>query len=187
MTFAKGRASGAMTGYGYVALGADDKITSPTCGTAKTEITKAAPCKSDPNWSDPASLCISGSVPKLGDPPDYDANWGVQVGVNATDPEGGGLGQAFTSVTFTVTGKPSSGLRALAKIGSTDYCYEGLTSGTAIPFTKFTTTCYDTAKPGTAIAAAEVASIEKLVVQVSSGTAAITVSDLCITKIEFAK
>jgi hypothetical protein len=128
---------------------------------------------------------MSGTVPKLGDPPNLDANWGIQVGANATDPEGEGLGQAFKSVTFTLSGKPTSGLRAIAHKGSADYCYEGVASGEAIPFTNFTKTCYDTASPGTAITAADVASISKLTIRVSSGSAAITVADLCISKIEF--
>ena len=188
VTFVKGKAQGAMTGYGYVALGADDSITSPTCGPQDTEITEASPCKSSPNWSQDDAICVSGKIPALDETdPDYDANWGVQVGANATDPDGDGLGQAFKTVTFTLSGKPTSGLRALVHKGSTDYCYEGVTSGKAIDFTDFTKTCYDSASPGTAITAADVASISKLVIQVSSTTSATTVADLCITKIEFGK
>ena len=120
--------------------------------------------------------------------PDYTGNWGVSVGLNATDPEGGGLGQAFTSVTITLSGTPTSGLRAIVHIkgesADTQYC-SPVSSGTAIPFTDFSATCWDTAAPGTKVTAAQVASIDKIAVQVNSGSSAITVSDLCITKIEF--
>jgi hypothetical protein len=133
---------------------------------------------------------MSGTVPALGTPPDYTGNWGVLVGLNSTDPAGSGLGQSFTSVTITVTGAPSSGLRAqVHKKGDTDavtYC-AALTSGTAIPFTSFVTDCYNTVPAGTKIAAGDVTNIDKIAVQVSSGSAAITVAELCIAKIDFAK
>jgi hypothetical protein len=193
VVFGAGKGQGAMTGYGFVALGASDTLSSPTCGASKTPITKAAPCAADPNWSSTSALCITGSIPALPASPtsaDYTNNWGVSVGVNATDPEGGGLGQSFTSVTITVTGSPTTGLRALVhKKGEavdTSYCAP-LTSGTAIPFTSFVTDCYNTVPAGTKITATDVPNIDKITVQVSSGSAAITVTDLCITGITFAK
>jgi hypothetical protein len=60
-------------------------------------------------------------------------------------------------------------------------------TGSALTITSFTTTCYDTAKPGTALTAADVPNIDKVGVQVSSGTAAISVSKFCITGITFGK
>ena len=189
VTFKNGKGVGAMTGYGYVALGADDSISDPTCGTSEAEITAAADCKTTTNWNAEDKLCMTGSIPALGDEPDYEANWGVSVGLNATDPDTGGLGQSFSSVTITTSGSPSSGLRAIVHLKgdgeSVQYC-SPLTSGTAIPFTDFSLTCWDTAKPGTAITAAQVKDIDKIAVQVNSGSTAIDV-DLCITKIEFAK
>jgi ABC-type polysaccharide/polyol phosphate export permease len=68
---------------------------------------------------------------------------------------------------------------------ATSYCAT-LTAG-AMPFTSFSTTCYTPASPGVAITAADVSIIDKISVQVSSGTAAITVASLCITGITFAK
>ncbi|MBN2573071.1 MAG: hypothetical protein JXP73_00770 [Deltaproteobacteria bacterium] len=191
VAFGNGKGQGAMTGYAYVALGSKDTISDPTCGTSETEITSAAPCKSGTNWNATDKLCMTGSIPALdATNPDYTGNWGVSVGLNATDPEGGGLGQAFSSVTITLSGTPTSGLRAIVHIkgesADTQYC-SPLTSGTAISFTDFSATCWDTAAPGTKVTAAQVASIDKIAVQVNSGSSAITVSNLCITKIEFAK
>lgn len=174
-------------GYGWVALGSKDSISDPKCGTA--EIKDGTSCAST-TWSTKDSLCMSGSIPALdATTPDYTNNWGVQLGVNSTEPAGSGLGQSFTSITIAVSGTPSSGLRAKVHRkgdpASTDYCAP-YASG-AIPLTSFTTTCYDTAKPGTAITAADVANIDQIGIQVPSSTTAITVTNLCITGITFAK
>ena len=186
VTFASGKAAGAMTGYGWVALGSADSLTSPTCGTAV--YTSTTNCAST-TWSGTTGLCLTGSVPALGTPPDYTGNWGVQVGVNS-DAAGGGLGQSFTSVAITVTGTPTSGLRAVVHrkgdpVGA-GYC-AAMTSGTAITFTSFNTKCYDTPADGTALTAADVLIIDQIGVQVPSGSAAIAVTSLCITGITFAK
>jgi hypothetical protein len=120
--------------------------------------------------------------------PDYSGNWGVSVGVNA-DTAAGGLAQSFTSMTIAVTGTPSSGLRAVVHRkgdpDATSYCF-AMTSG-AMTLTSFNTKCYDTPADGVALTAADVPNIDKISVQVSSGTAAITVTSLCITGITFAK
>jgi hypothetical protein len=177
-----------MTGYGWVALGTADTISSPTCGTAT--ITNAAPCLTSTTWNSTTALCITGSVPALGTPPDYTGNWGVSVGVNASATDGTGLGQPFTSITIAVTGLPSSGLLAMfhrsGDPDATSYCH-ALTSGIAMPLTSFSTTCYTPASPGTAITAADVPKIDMISVRVSSGAVAIPVSNLCITGITFAK
>jgi hypothetical protein len=188
VTFAKGKGVGAMVGYGFVAMGSADTVSSPTCGTTETEITAAAPCKTNTNWSAEDSLCITGEIPIVVDD-DYDSNWGMSVGLNATDPATAGLGQAFKSITISVTGTPLTGLRAkvhrLSDTDAVDYCAT-LKPGVAMPLTSFTRTCYDAAKPGTALTAADVLKIDKVQVQVpSSATAAITVSELCITGITF--
>ena len=124
VTFTNGKAVGAMTGPGWVALGASDILTSPTCGAAASDIltsptcgaaaiTSTTPCPAT-TWDSTTSLCITGTVPALPAAPtatDYSNNWGVAVGVNSTDSTpSSGLGQSFTSVTITVTGLPSSGL-----------------------------------------------------------------------------
>jgi hypothetical protein len=110
--------------------------------------------------------------------------------LNATDPAGSGLGQAFTSIAIAVTGSPTAGLRALVHrkgdTVDTSYC-AALTPGTPIPLTSFTTACYNTATPGTAITAADVPNIDQVTVQVSSSATAAAVTSLCITGITFAK
>jgi len=178
-----------MLGYGWVALGSADTISDPTCGPSKAAITTAARCAASTNWKYETSLCMSGSIPALGTPPDYTANWGVQVGVNAMDPQtAGGLGQTFSSVTITVTGSPTTGLRAIVhRKGdpeATTYC--AAFAGAAIPFTTFNTECWPNGK-GVAITAADVPNIDQVGIQVPSSTTAITVTDLCITGITFAQ
>jgi hypothetical protein len=188
VTFASGKAAGAMTGYGWVALGTADTISSPTCGTAT--ITNAAPCLTSTTWNSTTALCITGSVPALSaTAPDYTGNWGVSVGVNSSDATGGTLGQTFSSITIAVSGSPSSGLRAIIHRASdpvtTSYCL-AMTSG-AMTLTSFNTKCYDATPDGVALTASDVPNIDKISVQVSSTTSAIIVSSLCITGITFAK
>jgi hypothetical protein len=187
VTFASGKAVGAMTGYGWVALGSADTITDPTCGASKALITVAAPCAANTNWSSTTALCITGSIPALGTPPDYTANYGVVVGVNSTDPPIGGLGQSFTSITITTTGGPGSGVRAqIHKKGdpdNTSYCFP-FTSGTAMALAKFAIDCYNTT-PLQVFSAADIPNIDKISLEAFSSTAAITVTNLCMTGISF--
>lgn len=186
VTFSNGKAVGAMSGYGFVALGSADTLTSPTCGADNTEITADTECKTTTKWSTTDSLCMSGSIPANdSDPPDYTGNWGVSVGVNATAPDGDGIGQSFASISIKVSGSPTSGLRAIINVGGTDYCYNGMKSGTAIPLTSFNTECWE-GGAGDDFAAADSPNIEKVIVQVSSSeTADITVKDFCLEGITF--
>ena len=187
VTFTTGKAAGAMSGWAYIAMGATDTASDPTCGTAKALITEAAPCTTTTNWSTATSICVTGNVP-IADAPTY-ASWGLALGVNASATAGVGLGQAFTSVAIAVTGSPLTGLRATVhkagEAASVSYC-AALTPGTAIPLTSFITDCYNGATAaGTKITAADVPNIDKISVQVSSGTVAIPVTNLCITGITF--
>jgi hypothetical protein len=193
VSFSNGKGQGAMTGYGFVALGKADTLTDPTCGPSKTVISFATPCAADTNWSSASALCMTGSIPAMPaspSPTDYVDNWGVMMGLRATDPVGGGLGQSFTSVTFGLNGSPTSGLRATVHrkgdTDSTSYCAP-MTSGLPIPFTNFVTDCYNTAPVGARITAADVANIDQIAVEVVSGSSAIAISNLCITKITFTK
>jgi hypothetical protein len=189
VTFASGKAEGAMTGPGWVALGSADSITDPTCGgTAFTSTTNCAATTWD--TANPSALCMSGSVPALSAVnPDYTDNWGVVIGVTSTaSTPSGGLGQSFSSIAITVTGSPASGLRAMVHRkgdpDTTSYC-AAMTSGTAIAFTSFNTKCYDTPPDGVALTAADVPNIDEIYVDVPSITTAITVTNLCITGIAF--
>jgi hypothetical protein len=70
---------------------------------------------------------------------------------------------------------------------SVQYCANWWYSTTAIPFTGFSTTCYAAGNPGTPLSAADVPKIDKIFVMVPSRDGSVTVTDLCITKIEFTK
>ena len=95
-------------------------------------------------------------------------------------------GSSFKSITFTMTGAPLTGLRAvLHKSGdpdSTGYC-ASMTPGTALPISGFNSACWD--GTGTSLSDTDVPSLDKVGVQVSSTASAATVSNLCLTKVEF--
>jgi hypothetical protein len=190
VTIKSGRGDGVMTGYGWVTLGASDTVTSPTCGTSNTPITSASPCATSTNWSSSTALCVTGSIPALPEVPtatDYANNWGIQVGVNAKDPNAA-IGQAFTTIALNISGTPLSGLRIeLHRAGDavgTTYCARW-TSSDPVPLTSFNTACWNNG--GTYLTAADAATIDKVGLQVTSGAAAITVTNLCIASIVFGK
>jgi hypothetical protein len=195
ITFESGKAKGLFSGYGWVALGKDDFITDPTCDTDKKAITKDAPCGTSTNWKDSGNekLCISGKVPALGSPPDYTANWGVQIGVNALEPSDavGSAMSAYKTVTFTISGTPTAGLRAMFHRKGDDsakvtYCMDSIKSGKAYDILKFNTKCWG--ESGTVELKPEDLPIIDIVgIQVSSTTADIPVTDLCLEKVEFGK
>lgn len=183
VTFKSGQAQGAMSGYGWIAMGSLDKVTSPTC--EGTEITSANACKTTTTWSKADALCISGSIPALPASPvqsDYDNNWGVQIGVNAKEPNDA-LGKSFSSVNVSVSGSPTSGLRVmLHRKGDPDgtaYC--ATYAGSALPIASFNTACWDNS--GKTFTAADATTIDKVMIQVPSASTAITVTDLCLSKI----
>ncbi len=191
--FKDGKAEGAMTGFGWVALGMLDILTDPTCDTDKHAIDSAHACTTTTNWSTSNSLCISGTIPALPAMPfqsDYDNNWGIQIGVNTSEPPGVTLGKTPTSVTITVSGSPLTGLRAEAHVkgepaGQT-YCAD-LMSGQAIPFSKFNLECWngDAASPSKALSSDNIQNIDKVGIQVSSTATEIEVENLCLQSIAF--
>jgi hypothetical protein len=188
VTFSTGRGQGAMTGYGWVTLGASDSITSPTCGLGNTAITSAAPCTGKTNWSSTTALCVTGAVPALPASPtqaDYDNNLGIQVGINATEPVAA-IAKSYTTIAVNVTGVPGSGLRIeLHRSGDlvgTTYCAL-LVSSAPVLLTRFNTACWDNS--GTAFTAADAAKIDKVGIQVSATTVAIPVTNLCLNGITF--
>jgi hypothetical protein len=191
VTFNNGQAQGAMTGPGWVALGTETTLTDPTCSADKHPIiTDSALCTTTINWNSTSALCISGSIAALPAAPtqdDYANNWGVQVGVSATAPSGGVLGQSFSNVTFTFAGTPTAGVRAeVHRKGDSDatpYCAY-ISSGTAVPLTSFSTECW-TPGMGTFLTAADVPNIDKIALQISSSSTAIAVQDFCMSSIEF--
>jgi hypothetical protein len=186
VSFSNGQAQGAMTGYGWVALGAKDSISSPTCGG--TPITSTTPCASTINWSG-TGLCVTGTIPALPGAPssaDYNNNWGIMTSANASLVAGGTLGKSYQTVTFNVTGAPSSGLRAVVHRkwdqDSFNYCAT-MISGSKIAFSAFNSSCWDGA--GTPLTLADVADLDWLGIQVPSTSRAITLNNLCLVSIFF--
>lgn len=191
--FKDGKAEGAMTGYGWVALAMLDTLTDPTCDTNMRPITSASACTTTTNWSTSDSLCISGTIPALPAMPfqsDYDNNWGIQIGVNTSEPPGVTLGKPHTSVALTVTGSPSTGQRAVLHVkgepAGQAYCAD-LTSGQAIPLSKFNLECWngDAAAPAKALSVDNIPNIDKIGIQVSSTATEIKVENLCLKSIAF--
>jgi len=191
VTIANGQAQGAMTGYGWVAFGPLDVVTDPTCDSPAGQMVSGVSCDL-PRWSTPTAYCMSGSIPAVPSAPtaaDWSNNWGIQIGLNSTLQPGEGLGQSFSSVATTLTGSPLTGLRMMVHrvgdVDTTSYCAV-VSSGVSISFTRFSTTCWDTTSPGTALTLADVPNIDKISIQVSSmvGTA-ITVTNLCLVGLTF--
>lgn len=184
IAFKAGRPIGSgLSGYGWVSLGSADTITSPKCGATGAAITAASPCLADIVWDSPSALCATGTIPSLTTSADYAANWGVQIGTNLKDPMAAG-GLAFKSIGVNVTGSPLTGLRLeLHRNGDpagTTYCAL-MTPGTLIPIDKFNTQCWNDL--GDALTEADAVKVDKIGVQVSSGSADIAVTELCLQSI----
>jgi hypothetical protein len=189
VNFKQGKAEGAMTGWGWASMGALDSVTSPTCGPSKLPLSTQEPCMVGFNWSSIDALCMSGQLPALPDPPtaaDFLANWGMSVGVDATDPRGGSVSAAFTAMGVTFTGTPTTGLRIhLHRIGDPDdkmYCHDGIISGVSYLLSSFNTACWDSSGTPFNPAADR---FDRLTFAVTSSSVARTVSDLCLTGISF--
>ena len=182
-----------MTGYGWVALAMQDTLTDPTCDTDKHAIDSAHACTTTTNWNSSDSLCISGTIPALPAMPaqgDYDSNWGIQIGVNTSEPSGITLGKTYASIAIVVSGSPSTGLRAELHVkgepaGQT-YCAE-MTSGQAIQISSFNQECWNgaAAAPSKALSASNIPNIDKIGIQISSTQAEIKVANLCLRSIVF--
>jgi len=191
--FKDGKADGTLKGYGWIALGAQDQLTDPTCDTDHKVIDSTHACTTTTNWSTSDSLCMSGKIPALPATPaqlDYDNNWGIQIGVNTSEPPGITLGKTYTSIAITISGSPSTGLRAELHVkgepaGQT-YCAD-MTSGQAIDLSKFNQECWngDSAASSKALSMDNITNIDKVGIQVSSTMMDISVDKLCLQSIEF--
>jgi hypothetical protein len=193
VTFATGKAAtGPMSGYGWVALGRDDKLSAPNCGG--TEITSTAPCTTSTTWPSSDALCITGSMPVVTNS-DYNNNWGIQIGVNASETELEPIGdKGYQTITLTFTGAPSPvGAAMRAELHrSTDgtntqtYCHD-VVSGTPIKLTDFNTKCWGEA--GTVkLETADIKNIDKVGLQICTDTSnAYTLTNICLTGISFGK
>ena len=197
--FSIGKAQGVAQGYGYIALGTLDTATSPVCDDtengrgASEPITKEQPCPEQGGktvWSSESALCISGSIPIVTGG-DYDSNWGIQIGMNVSDPPGDTIGQSYSKITFEYNADAvtptNSGIRGmLHRKGDdveTSFCAT-VTSGTSATLTAFNTKCWDGS--GDSLSEDDVANIDKIGIQISSDDKkAYEISDFCLTKIKF--
>jgi hypothetical protein len=192
VTFNLGKGVGAMTGYGWAAPGSADIISSPTCA-AGTPITSATPCLSQTNWgtAHPTALCVTGSIPSTTTSPNTSANWGIQVGVNARDPDSSGIGQSFKTVAVNASSVPTGDIRIevhrSGDAASTTYCAHWTNSTTPVLLTSFNTNCWDlTGTTGTKLTEADLPKIDEVGLQVSpSKTDDITLTNLCMQSITF--
>ena len=176
-----------MTGWGWVALGSQDTIKSPTCDGAP--ISSDSPCLGATVWNSATALCVNGYVPALPAIPlgsDYDKNWGIEVAINASVLPGGGLGTSFRTITVLLSGSPATGLRLLVHRANdspaVSYC-ANVVPGVAVQLTSLNTACWDYS--GNTLAMADVPNIDWIGVMVPSSSVAIAVNNLCLTGILF--
>lgn len=187
VTFSSGQAAGAMSGLAWVAPSAAASITNPLCDGRP--ITSEQMCSKVPSWSPANALCISGTIPALPASPtadDFADNWGVLFGVNATpDSATGVLGRSYKNVTFMVSGTPQSGLLASVHRQGESLAYmAALVPGVPISFTKFATDYYATAPTGY-LSAADVPKIDRIGIQIPSGSLPVTMVNLCLQELVF--
>ena len=198
-TFVSGRGQGAMSGYGYVSLGVVDSVTSPTCngmqigGLAPSTppVTFNSTCRpSGITWGSATGLCVSGSIPGWSSHSsyiNYMIDWGIMVGAAVREPVQA-IGVSYRSIALTVSGWDADSLFAVVHLAddasNLTYC-AWMRSVEAIDLSSFNTECFF--KSGTSLAADDVQRIDKVGVHVSSDQSEITLSDFCLTKVEFAK
>ena len=173
ITLMPGQPDHGLDGLGWVAPAAGATLTSPTCAGAP--ITATAACVNQVQWASNQELCVSGSVAALST---------AAVGVNATEPPGGGLGRSYQLIFIYTTGTPTTGIRLVVHrkgdAESVTYC-AAFTSGARIPFTSFNTRCWDGS--GTFLTEADVPIIDKMALLIAAGQTSVAVSDLCFGSI----
>ena len=198
-TFVSGRGQGALTGYGHIGLGVVDSVSSPTCnGMPIGGVTPSAPpvtfsstCRpSAITWGTTVGLCVSGTIPAWSTNRSYvDSmiNWGILVGVATREPVQA-IGVSYATMALTVSGWDSEPLLAVVHLAddpsNLTYC-AWADPGEAVKLSTFNTECYFNSGKG--LSDKDVDKIDKIGVQVPSSRSAVTLSDFCLMKIEFAK
>jgi hypothetical protein len=200
--FSAGKASGLMTGYGYIALGKADTATAPVCdnttngGSASELITADKPCPEAGGksvWTTPdVGLCISGSIPVVSGG-DYTGNWGLQIGCNVSDPAGDTIKNSYSKITFnyneSAVSPKNTAIRGEIHVkgdaADKTYCAT-VNSGTATSLIAFNTKCWDST--GDSLTNDMIPNIDKIGIQISSDDKqAYAVKDFCWTGIAFTK
>ncbi len=228
VNFCDGKAQGAMTGYAFIALGLQDTATDPVCAEDPNDLTvtrlitapptgecdavgKTCPTTGHTVWKpmDDGSLCITGKIPAV-QGSDYTSDWGLQIGVNTSDPpadssgNGQTLGQVssdaanYTSITLNTNGSvtpANTAIRTIIHLVSQSctenpYCAT-MQSGKANLLTSFNTECWNGSSCGTSstckqLQASDIPNIDKIAIQISSDTSHdYTVDNFCLQSITF--
>ncbi len=183
VTFANGRGMGAMVGPGWIASGGLDTVVSPAC---PLKVSGTSRCDST-TWPRSSSLCVTGSVPVVVGG-DYTGNWGIEIGVDATDPPNAPIGIVYSTVTVNFTESSSTDLRIeLHRSGdpsTVTYCHDAVVSGTSYLLASFNTQCYGTG--GTQFS--DAAKIDQVGLQATSSEASgLTLTNLCLDSIAFGR
>jgi len=187
-----GMGIGLFTGAGWVSMGLDDTVTTPTCGGIVLTSSTAASCP-DLTWSTEDSLCVAGSLPSLGsmsDPTDY---LGVEVGVAAVS--GTSVGQAFKTVAFYLTSSAEvwrAGVHLKGDSADTTYCYGDIrfnppvltTSGQDLPLASFFEGCSGTSSTGASFPSGREHDIDSVFLQVYPQAGGKSFS-ACLSKVVF--
>jgi hypothetical protein len=209
--FGAGQATGGgnlsnVNGYGWVALGSADSVSSPVCdntangGGASETITQAKPCPEAGGksvWTNPEQgLCISGTIPVVTGG-DYTGNWGLQIGMNITKDAGGTLGKSYKNITFNYgsgVSPATSEIRGEIHVANdpnldashSNYCAV-IQPGKPVLLSAFNTECW-TGGAGKPMPDSAVANIDKVGVQISSDiNSKYDVSNFCWTGFTFAQ
>jgi len=207
--FMGGRGVGRMTGYGWVDLGAADMLSSPVCAEDPTNTavvrqitgtgTQPGPCPSTGAivWSNPdQGLCLSGTLPVITGS-EYTLNWGIMVGVNASEPTGGTLGKAYSTIRFDFNSSAvipiNTAIRGEIHIkddpnlqGGNDFFYcATIQPGKAVSLAAFSTECW-AGGIGKILPMDRIADIDKIAIQISSDTVnAYAIGNFCWSGIFF--
>jgi hypothetical protein len=180
VTFSDGVAAGAMTGPCWIVLGTADTVTSPACIRSGDSCSPAA-------WPATASLCVTGIVPSVLDG-DYTDNWGIAIGVSATQPPYGPIGTSYSTITMNWTGSPTTGLRIVVHVSgdpsTTTYCLDDAAAGKKYRLVDFNTECYGGAG-GVDLTAADASKIDQVELQVVPSSTPYDLKDLCLDSIVF--
>lgn len=153
---------------GYIFTGSWDGATvEPPCGVG-------GECFTGTN------TCATGSVPA--EDAEAMSYPGILLGMNVQQ-DNMGTESTWTStgsgLTFTFTATGAESVRAVVQVGATDYCYDGVTSGTAVPWSSFKTECWG--PTGTALPAGS--AIKAVLLQVPAKAMAQT-PELCLTGLQ---
>jgi hypothetical protein len=102
---------------------------------------------------DSANACITGQTAAQGT--NYSTIWGAGIGINVNQANGASAKSTVTPTSTTglayavsPSTLPTQGLRIVLSGGTVDYCAKITTASGTVPWTSFTTDCWDTPPDG---------------------------------------